>query len=192
MFTVGTYPRTSFIAIFSGLFCVQHKSTTKRHVMDSKSATTEALGTFKQGVSKQGVTTFAWQLGPQHDVAAMRGADSVLASDCRAQSGRPSTGRGWRICVTVRLPVRPRGETMYRQATANTTLSVTPPPFKSAEDMIGKGSQITKALSPQPTMFAILLLRPHASPEEHNTRALTNQLMVCPRFLRRFSTPLRA
>ena len=51
---------------------------------------------------------------------------SVLASDCRAQFGRPSTRRGCRICVTVRLPVRRRGETMYWQANANTPLSVTP------------------------------------------------------------------
>ena len=29
--------------------------------------------------------------------------NSVLASDCRAQFGRPSTRRGCRICVTVRL-----------------------------------------------------------------------------------------
>ena len=64
--------------------------------------------------------------GWQYDVAATRGADSVLASDCRAQCGRPSTRGGCRICVTVRLPVRPRGETMYWQANANTPLSVTP------------------------------------------------------------------
>ena len=84
------------------------------------------LGTFKEEVSKQGVTTFAWRPGSEYDVAAMRGADSVLASDCRAQFGRPSTRRGCRICVTVRLPVRPRGETMYWQANANTPLSITP------------------------------------------------------------------
>ena len=84
------------------------------------------LGTFKQGVSKQGVMTFAWRPGWQYDVAATRGADSALASDCRAQFGLPSTRRGCRICVTVRLPVRPRGETMYWQANANTPLSVTP------------------------------------------------------------------
>ena len=65
---------------------------------------------------KQGVTTFAWRPGSQHDVAAMRGADNVLASDCRAKFGRPSTTIGCRICVTARLPVRPRGETMYWQA----------------------------------------------------------------------------
>ena len=70
--------------------------------------------------------TFAWRPGSQHDVAATRGADSVLASDCRAQFGLPSTRRGCRICVTVRLPVRLRGETMYWQANANTPLSVTP------------------------------------------------------------------
>ena len=70
--------------------------------------------------------TFAWRPGSQYDAAATRGADSVLASDCRAQFGRPSTRRGCRICVTVRLPVRPRGETMYWQANANTPLSVTP------------------------------------------------------------------
>ena len=72
----------------------------------------------KQGVSKQGVTTFAGRPGSQYDVAATRGADSALASDCRAQFGRPSTRRGCRICVTVRLPVRPRGETMYWQTSS--------------------------------------------------------------------------
>ena len=45
--------------------------------------------------------TFAWRPGSQHDVAATRGADSVLASDCRAHFGLPSTRRGCRICVTV-------------------------------------------------------------------------------------------
>ena len=84
------------------------------------------LGTFKQGVSKQGVMTFAWRPGSQYDVAAKRGADTVLASDCRAQFGRPSTRRGCRICVTVPLPVRPCRETMYWQANANTPLPVTP------------------------------------------------------------------
>ena len=77
-------------------------------------------------VSKQGIMAFAWRPGSQYDVAAARCADSVLASDCRAQFGRPSTRQGCRICVTVRLPVRPRGETMYWQANANTPLSVTP------------------------------------------------------------------
>ena len=62
--------------------------------------------------------TFAWRPGSQYDVAATRGADSVLASDCRAHFGRPSTRKGCRICVAVRLPVRPRGETMYWQADA--------------------------------------------------------------------------
>ena len=83
-------------------------------------------GTFKQGVSKQGVMTFTWRLGSQYDVTATRGANSVLASDCRAQFGRPSTRKGCRICVTVQ-PVPPRGETMYWQANTNTPLSVTPP-----------------------------------------------------------------
>ena len=42
------------------------------------------------GAASQGVTTFAWRPGPgsQYDVAATRGADTVLASDCRAQFGR--------------------------------------------------------------------------------------------------------
>ena len=53
--------------------------------------------------------TFAWRPGSQYNVAATRGADNVLASDCRDKFGRPSTTRGCRICVTVRLPVRPRG-----------------------------------------------------------------------------------
>ena len=75
--------------------------------------------------------TFAWRPGSQYDVPATRGADSVLASDCRAQFGRPSTRRGCRICVTVRLPFRQRRETMYWQANANTPLSVTSP-FKGA------------------------------------------------------------
>ena len=93
--------------------------------------TKSILGTSKQGISKQGGTTFAWRSGSQYDVAVTRGADSVLSSDCRAQFGRPSTRRGCCICVTVRLPVRQRGQTMYWQANANTRLSVTPP-FKCA------------------------------------------------------------
>ena len=84
------------------------------------------LGTFKQGVSKHGAMTYAWRPGSQYDVAATRGADSVLASVCREQLGRPSTRRGCRICVTVRLPVRPRKDTMHWQANTNTPLSVTP------------------------------------------------------------------
>ena len=51
-------------------------------------------------------------------------ADNVMASDCRAHFGCPSARRGCRICVTVRLPVRPRGETMHWQANTNT------PPFQ--------------------------------------------------------------
>ena len=77
------------------------------------------LGMFKQGVGKQRVTTSAWRPGSHYAVAATRDADSVLASDRRAKCGRPSTRRGCRICVTVRLPVRPRGETIYWQANVN-------------------------------------------------------------------------
>ena len=82
------------------------------------------LGTFKQGVSKQGVVTFVWRLGSQYDVAATRGADTVVASDCRAvlqQGGDVVFAR-----VTVRLPDRPCGETMHWQSNANTPLSITP------------------------------------------------------------------
>ena len=110
------------------------------HQHFSGTLTAVILGTFKQGVSKQGVMTFAWRPGSQYDVAATRGGDNVLASDCRAQFGLPSTRRGCRICVTVRLPVRPRGETMYWQANANTHLSVTPllnVPYNSALVVIG-------------------------------------------------------
>ena len=38
----------------------------------------------------------------------------------------PSTRKECRICVTVRLPVRPRGETMYWQANVNTPLPLPP------------------------------------------------------------------
>ena len=76
--------------------------------------------------------TFAWRPELQYDVTTTRGVDNVLASDCGAQFGRPSTRKGCRICVTVPLPVRPRGETIYWQANANTPLSVTPP-FKLGE-----------------------------------------------------------
>ena len=104
----------------------QHVFRPPASVGRGKRATTNVqnLGTFKQGISKQGVTTFAWRPGSQYYVAATRGADSVLASDGRAQFGRLSTRRGCRICVTVRLPVRPRRETTYWQAHVNT-----PPPF---------------------------------------------------------------
>ena len=83
-----------------------------------------------RGVSKQGVMTFVWRPGSQYDVTAVRGADNVLASDCRAQFGRPSTRRGCRICVTVRLPVRPRGETIHWQAMRIPPFPL--PPFKCA------------------------------------------------------------
>ena len=92
----------------------------------SQNGETNSWARLDGGVSKQGVTIFAWRPGSQYDVAATRGADNVLTSDCRAQFGRPSTWRGCRICVTVRLPVRPRGETMYWQANVNTPLSFTP------------------------------------------------------------------
>ena len=49
------------------------------------------------------------------------------------------TRTGCRIGVTVRLPVRLRGETLYWQANANTSLSVTPllnvPDFKGGTKM---------------------------------------------------------
>ena len=84
--------------------------------------------------------TFAWQPGSQYDVAAARGADSVPASDCRAQFGRPSTSRGCRICVTVRLPVRPRGETMCWQQWQEMRIPPFPlPPFKCAQAKCQKG-----------------------------------------------------
>ena len=75
--------------------------------------------------------TFAWRPGSQYDVDVTRGADSALASNCRAQFGRPFNKEKMSLCVTVRLPVRPRGYTMYWQANANTPLSDTPP-FKCA------------------------------------------------------------
>ena len=78
------------------------------------------------GHVETGGNDIAWRPGSHYDVAATRGVDSVLASDCRAQFGRPSTRRECCMCVTVRLPVRQRGETMYWQANANTPLSVTP------------------------------------------------------------------
>ena len=84
---------------------------------------------FKQRVSKQGERHLRGDRDDrQCDVAATRCADNVLASDCRAQFGRPSTRRGCRIHVTVRLQVRPRGETMYWQANVNNPISVTPLP----------------------------------------------------------------
>ena len=57
-------------------------------------------------------------------MAATASADNPLASDCRAQFGRPSIRKGCRNCVTVRLLVRPHRETMHWQANANT------PPFR--------------------------------------------------------------
>ena len=72
------------------------------------------------------VTTFAWGPGWQYDVAATASADNVLASNCRVQSGHPSNKEGCRICVTVRLPVRPPGETIYWQANANTPFPLCP------------------------------------------------------------------
>ena len=106
--------------------------------------------------------TFAWRPGSQYNVAATGGADSVLASDCRAQFGRPSTRKGCPICVTVRLPVRPRGETMYWQANANTPLSVTPllnVPYQSTLDAFEHNNGQKSAMSgaPSPLDFLNLL-----------------------------------
>ena len=97
------------------LISLQDVHVASWRAQSSRLAQSYCWGTCKQGVSKQEATTFAWRPGSQYDVAATRGADNVLASDCRAQFGRP-----W-------LPVRPRGETVYWQANANTPLSVTPP-----------------------------------------------------------------
>ena len=99
-----------------------HRATSENYSWKPLHTYVRSLSTFKQGVSKQRVTIFAWRPASQYDVAAMRGADSVLASDYRAKFGRPSRRRRCCICVTVRLPVRPRGETMYGQANANTPL----------------------------------------------------------------------
>ena len=52
------------------------------------------FGHVKQVVGKQRVTTFAWRPGSQYGVAVTRGADGVLAGDCRARFGRPSGGGG--------------------------------------------------------------------------------------------------
>ena len=51
-------------------------------------------------VSKQGVRTCARRPGWQYDVTAAS-ADSVLASDCRTQSGHPSTSRVCRIYIYI-------------------------------------------------------------------------------------------
>ena len=57
------------------------------------------LGRFKQGVNKQRIRIFVWRPGSHYHVAATRRADTVLASDCRAQFGRPSTRDGMlRLC----------------------------------------------------------------------------------------------
>ena len=85
----------------------QFRSIFRKKIRSSKKTFVE------NSLCRHGVTTFAWRPGSQYDVAATRGADNALASNCRAQFGRPSTRRGCRICATVRLPVRPRGETMY-------------------------------------------------------------------------------
>ena len=95
--------------------------------------------------------TFAWRPGSQYDVATTRGADSVLASDCRAHFGRPLTRRGCRICVAVRLPAQLRGETRYWQANANTP-PFGYPPFKCARIRLFSDS------NPSPEIFHGFLL----------------------------------
>ena len=72
-----------------------------------------------------GVTTIAWRPGSQYDVAATRGADSALASDCRAQFGRPSTERMLHLCDSTVAGLTARRNNAL-QANANTPLSVTP------------------------------------------------------------------
>ena len=56
-------------------------------------------GNFKQGKNKQGVATFAWPPGWQYHAYATWRTDTVLASDCRAQFGRPSIflKKGWDV-----------------------------------------------------------------------------------------------
>ena len=130
-------------------------------------------------VSKQGVMTFAWRPGSQYDVAATRGADSALASDCRAQFGRPSTRRGCRICVTVRLPVRPRGETMYWQANANTPLSVTPP-FKCALFFSGQVQIVSRTLSGLFLVGALNRPRKRKRTNQENPRTIPEQIRKIP------------
>ena len=91
----------------------------------------QILGTFKQGVSKQGVTTFAWRPGSQYNVAATRGADSVLASDCRAQFGRPSIRMSHKSHSTV------AGPTARRDNVLASKCEYAPfryPPFKCAPE----------------------------------------------------------
>ena len=52
-------------------------------------------GRLNKGLSKQGVTTFAWRPGWQYDVGATRRDDSVLASDCHAIWS--SFKKGWDV-----------------------------------------------------------------------------------------------
>ena len=89
------------------------------------------LGTFKTGGKRTGGNDICVATGIA--VRCRRNARCRQRTGKRLSHthnfGRPSTRRGCRICVTVRLPVRPRRETMYWQANANTPFSVTPPPL---------------------------------------------------------------
>ena len=84
---------------------------------------TPKFGHVKQGISTQG----------GNDICVATGITVRCRRDarCRQCTGRPSIRGGCRICVTVRLPLRPHGETMYWQANANTP-PLCYPPFKCA------------------------------------------------------------
>ena len=74
---------------------------------------------FRQGVSKRRVMTFAWRPGWQYDVAAMWGADSALASDCRAQLvvlQQRGNARLFTKCLfTIFVPLNPPLPTSKKQ-----------------------------------------------------------------------------
>ena len=84
----------------------------------------------------RGVMTFGWQLGCQYDVKATASADSILASDCRAYFGRPSTRKECPItCDGAVAGVAARREILRERAgkQLRIPLSVTPL-FRAALD----------------------------------------------------------
>ena len=71
---------------------------------------------------------FGVEVNPQYDVAAARRANNILAETVVVHNlvVLQISGDVAFVCVTVQLPVRPRGETTHWPAKANTPLSLTP------------------------------------------------------------------
>ena len=87
----------------------------------------EVLGSEIAARSRKSLATFHRTLKSQCSIAlSCLGNRAISGGIAIANRKNRCDFRALSICVTVRLLVRPRGETMYWQTNANTPLSVTP------------------------------------------------------------------